>query len=107
MTWEERLTPMAKRSLEWTYFERESFSNFGFFLIAVPFSFYRSNNASNLEKVIAFFVTGFVFGLLSILASELGVLCMHSYFYQQHTVSSCFAALIIRGMPKTLSRMQR
>ena len=59
--------PMAKRSLEWTYFLREYHSLiFAFFLIAVPYSYYRSSKASNLEKVIAVIITGIVFGLLFI-----------------------------------------
>ncbi|DAC38932.1 MAG TPA: rhomboid family intramembrane serine protease [Candidatus Poseidoniales archaeon] len=59
--------PMAKRSLEWTYFLREFHSLiFAFFLIAIPFSYYRSSKASNLEKVIAVGLTGVIFGLLLI-----------------------------------------
>jgi len=59
--------PMAIRSLEWTQFLREFRSLvFAFFLLVVPLSFYRSKNASNLEKVISVTITGFVFGLVFI-----------------------------------------
>ena len=43
--------PMAKRSLDWTYFLRDYKTViFAFFLLAVPYSYYRSQKASNLEK---------------------------------------------------------
>jgi len=59
--------PMARRSLDWTYFLRDFRSIiFGFFLLAVPLSYYRSKNASNIEKVIAITITGFILGLFLI-----------------------------------------
>ena len=95
--------PMAKRSLEWTYFLRENHSViFGFFLIAIPFSYYRSNKASNLEKVIAFFVTGFVFGLLSIFMLLNWAYYRDAFLLLPTTygfIMLC-SALIIRGIPK-------
>ena len=43
--------PMAKRSLEWTYFLRENRTLiFAFFILAVPLSYYRSKNSSTMKK---------------------------------------------------------
>ena len=95
--------PMAKRSLEWTYFLRENHSLiFGFFLIAIPFSYYRSNKASNLEKVIAILITGFVFGLLSIFMLLNWAYYRDAFLLLPTTygfIVLC-SALIIRGIPK-------
>ena len=59
--------PMAKRSLDWTYFLRDYKTViFAFFLLAVPYSYYRSQKASNLEKTIFTIIIGVVLGLLAI-----------------------------------------
>ena len=53
--------PMAKRSLQWTYWLRENRTLvFAFFLLAVPFSYYRSQSSSKYEKIIAISITGFL-----------------------------------------------
>ena len=95
--------PMAKRSLEWTYFLREYHSLiFAFFILAIPFSYFRSDKASNLEKVIAIFVTGFVFGLLSIFILLNWAYYRDAFLLLPTTygfIMLC-CALIIRGIPK-------
>ena len=95
--------PMAKRSLEWTYFLRENHSLiFAFFILAIPFSYFRSNKANNLEKVIAIFVTGFVFGLLSIFMLLNWAYYRDAFLLLPTTygfIMLC-CALIIRGIPK-------
>ena len=95
--------PMAKRSLEWTYFLRENHSLiFAFFILALPFSYFRSDKASNLEKVIAIFVTGFVFGLLSIFMLLNWAYYRDAFLLLPTTygfIMLC-CAMIIRGVPK-------
>ncbi len=95
--------PMAKRSLEWTYFLRENHSLiFAFFILAIPFSYFRSDKASNLEKVIAIFVTGFVFGLLSIFMLLNWAYYRDAFLLLPTTygfIMLC-CAMIIRGVPK-------
>ena len=95
--------PMAKRSLEWTYFLRENHSLiFAFFILALPFSYFRSDKASNLEKVIAIFVTGFVFGLLSIFMLLNWAYYRDAFLLLPTTygfIMLC-CAMIIRGIPK-------
>ena len=95
--------PMAKRSLEWTYFLRENHSLiFAFFILAIPFSYFRSDKASNLEKVIAVFVTGFVFGLLSIFMLLNWAYYRDAFLLLPTTygfIMLC-CAMIIRGIPK-------
>ena len=95
--------PMAKRSLEWTYYLRENHSLiFAFFLLAIPFSYYRSDKASNLEKVIAILVTGIVFGLLSIFMLLNWAYYRDAFLLLPTTygfIMLC-SALIIRGIPK-------
>ena len=95
--------PMAKRSLEWTYFLRENHSLiFAFFILAIPFSYFRSDKASNLEKVIAIFVTGLVFGLLSIFMLLNWAYYRDAFLLLPTTygfIMLC-CAMIIRGVPK-------
>ena len=95
--------PMAKRSLEWTYFLRENHSLiFAFFILAIPFSYFRSDKASNLEKVIAIFITGFVFGLLSIFMLLNWAYYRDAFLLLPTTygfIMLC-CAMIIRGVPK-------
>ncbi|MGB1549012.1 MAG: hypothetical protein ACPHA0_01530 [Candidatus Poseidoniaceae archaeon] len=95
--------PMAKRSLEWTYFLRGNHSLiFAFFILAIPFSYFRSDKASNLEKVIAIFVTGFVFGLLSIFMLLNWAYYRDAFLLLPTTygfIMLC-CAMIIRGLPK-------
>ena len=95
--------PMAKRSLEWTYFLRENHSLiFAFFILAIPFSYFRSDKASNLEKVIAIFVTGFVFGLLSIFMLLNWAYYRDAFLLLPTTYGFIIlcCAMIIRGIPK-------
>ena len=95
--------PMAKRSLEWTYYLRENHSLiFAFFLLAIPFSYYRSDKASNLEKVIAILVTGIVFGLLSIFMLLNWAYYRDAFLLLPTTYGFIIlcSALIIRGIPK-------
>ena len=95
--------PMAKRSLEWTYFLRENHSLiFAFFILAIPFSYFRSDKASNLEKVIAVFVTGFVFGLLSIFMLLNWAYYRDAFLLLPTTYGFIIlcCAMIIRGIPK-------
>lgn len=95
--------PMAKRSLEWTYFLRENHSLiFAFFILAIPFSYFRSHKASNLEKVIAIFVTGFVFGLLSIFMLLNWAYYRDAFLLLPTTYGFIIlcCAMIIRGVPK-------
>ena len=95
--------PMAKRSLEWTYFLRENHSLiFAFFILTTPFAYFRSDKASNLEKVIAIFVTGLVFGLLSIFMLLNWAYYRDAFLLLPTTygfIMLC-CALIIRGIPK-------
>ena len=94
--------PMAKRSLEWTYFLRENHSLiFAFFILAIPFSYFRSDKASNLEKVIAIFVTGFVFGLLSIFMLLNWAYYRDAFLLLPTTYGFIIlcCAMIIRGIP--------
>ena len=59
--------PMAKRSLEWTYFLRDNRTLvFAFFILAVPFSYVRSKTAGNFERSIFVVFVGFILGLLGI-----------------------------------------
>ena len=95
--------PMAKRSLEWTYFLRENHSLiFAFFILTTPFAYFRSDKASNLEKVIAIFVTGLVFGLLSIFMLLNWAYYRDAFLLLPTTygfIMLC-CAMIIRGVPK-------
>ena len=95
--------PMAKRSLEWTYFLRENRTLvFAFFLLAVPFSYYRSQYSKKYEKIIAIVITGIFLGLLFIF-----ILLNYAYFRDAFLllpttygfVFLCLA-LIISGLPK-------
>ena len=95
--------PMAKRSLEWTYFLRENRTLvFAFFLLAVPFSYYRSQYSKKYEKIIALVITGIFLGLLFIF-----ILLNYAYFRDAFLllpttygfVFLCLA-LIISGLPK-------
>ena len=95
--------PMAKRSLEWTYFLREYHSLiFAFFLLAVPFSYYRSSKASNLEKVIAVIITGIVFGLLFIFTLLNWAYYRDAFLLLPTTYGFIIlcSVLIISGIPK-------
>ena len=99
--------PMAKRSLEWTYFLRENHSLiFAFFILAIPFSYFRSDKASNLEKVIAIFVTGFVFGLLSIFMLLNWAYYRDAFLLLPTTYGFIIlcCAMIIRGIQKPIQR---
>ncbi len=95
--------PMAKRSLEWTYFLRENRSLiFAFFLLAVPFCYYRSKNSSTYEKIISLGLVGVILGLLSIFT-----LLNYAYFRDAFlliptTYGFIFLclALILSGLPQ-------
>jgi len=59
--------PMAKRSLELTYFLREFRAlTLAFFIIAIPFSYQKSKHVSNLERNLLVTLVGMILGLLFI-----------------------------------------
>jgi len=95
--------PMARRSLDWTYFLREYRTFiFAFFLLAVPFSYYRSVKATNLEKVVLSVFIGFIIGLLSIFIL-LNIAYYRDAFVLLPTTYGFLllcSGLIIRGIPK-------
>ena len=77
--------PMAKRSLDWTYFLRDNRTLvFAFFILAIPLSYLRSRSASNLEKSIFVVFTGFIIGLLGIF-----FLLNSLLFFDRSVLSSC------------------
>ena len=95
--------PMAKRSLDWTYFLRKNRTIiFAFFLLALPFSYYRSSKAGGLEKSIMILFVGFIFGLLATFhlldwAYYRGAFLLLPTTYGFLLLCS---ALVIRGLPE-------
>lgn len=95
--------PMAKRSLEWTYFLRNNRTLiFAFFLLAVPLAYYRSQYSKKYEKIIAIVITGIFLGLLFIF-----LLLNYAYFRDAFLLLPTIygfiflcLALIIAGLPK-------
>ena len=95
--------PMAKRSLQWTYWLRENRTLvFAFFLLAVPFSYYRSQSSSKYEKIIAISITGFLLGLLSIFTLLNYAYFRDAFLLLPTTYGFIFLclALIIAGLPR-------
>ena len=95
--------PMAKRSLQWTYWLRENRTLvFAFFLLAVPFSYYRSQSSSKYEKIIAISITGFLLGLLFIFTLLNYAYFRDAFLLLPTTYGFMFLclALIIAGLPR-------
>lgn len=95
--------PMAKRSLDWTYFLRDYKTViFAFFLLAVPYSYYRSQKASNLEKTIFTIIIGVILGLLAIFSLLNWAYYRDAFLLLPTTYGFLLlcCALIIRGLPK-------
>ena len=95
--------PMAKRSLEWTYFLRNNRTLvFAFFILAVPFSYVRSKSAGNLEKSIFVIFVGFILGLLGIFSLLNWAYYRDAFLLLPTTYGFLLlcSALIIRGIPE-------
>lgn len=95
--------PMAKRSLEWTYFLRENRTLvFAFFFLAIPFCYHRSRSSGNLEKSIFVLFTGFILGLLAIFSLLNWAYYRDAFLLLPTTYGFLLlcSALIIRGIPE-------
>ena len=95
--------PMAKRSLEWTYFLRDNRTLvFAFFILAVPFSYVRSKTAGNFERSIFVVFVGFILGLLGIFSLLNWAYYRDAFLLIPTTYGFLLlcSALIIRGMPE-------
>ena len=95
--------PMAKRSLEWTYFLRDNRTLvFAFFILAVPFSYVRSKSAGNLERSIFVVFVGFILGLLGIFSLLNWAYYRDAFLLLPTTYGFLLlcSALIIRGIPE-------
>ena len=95
--------PMAKRSLEWTYFLRNNRTLvFAFFILAVPFSYVRSKSAGNLERSIFVVFVGFILGLLGIFSLLNWAYYRDAFLLLPTTYGFLLlcSALIIRGIPE-------
>ena len=95
--------PMAKRSLDWTYFLRDNRTLvFAFFILSVPLSYLRSRSASNVEKSIFVVFTGFIIGLLGIFSLLNWAYYRDAFLLLPTTYGFLLlcSALIIRGIPK-------
>ncbi|MGB0603252.1 MAG: hypothetical protein ACPGNS_06620, partial [Candidatus Poseidoniaceae archaeon] len=94
--------PMAKRSLDWTYFLRENRTIvFAFFILAVPLSYLRSRSVGNLEKSIFVVFIGFIIGLLGIFLLLNWAYYRDAFLLLPTTYGFLLlcSALIIRGIP--------
>ena len=95
--------PMAKRSLDWTYFLRDYKTLvLAFFLIAVPLSYLRSPKATNYEKMGLLIFVGFIFGLLFIFLLLNAAYFRDAFLLLPTTYGFLLlcSALILKGLPK-------
>ena len=95
--------PMAKRSLNWTYFLREYRTIvFAFFLLAVPLSYLRSRRAGNFEKSVFVIFIGFILGLLGIFLLLNWAYYRDAFVLLPTTYGFLLlcSALMVRGVPE-------